>query len=68
MPHLQGLSIIPIQGRINPIPRIHTYFLRSILILSFRLHLGIPEGLPVKIYKHSYFPPFWLGDLPIIIF
>jgi hypothetical protein len=42
---------------------------RSILILSSHLRLGLPKGilpvgLPVKIFKHSYLPPFWLHVLP----
>ena len=47
--------IIPILSRINPIPGIDTY-LRSILILSIHLRLGLPKGIfpagvPVKILK-----------------
>ena len=45
MPHSHS-PIIPILSRINPIPRIDTYLpLRSILILSSHLHLGLPEGI-----------------------
>ena len=38
--------------------------------LSLHLCLDLPKGLfpvglPVKILKHSYFPPFWLHALPI---
>ena len=51
-----GSPIIPILCRIDPIPRIDTYFLRSILILSFHLRLGLPKGffpevVPVQILK-----------------
>ena len=62
MPHLQELSN-------NPYP----ISSRSILILSSHLRLGLPkglfpEGLPVKILKALYPPPFWLHALPISIF
>ena len=40
MPHSQGLSDNP-----YPEPRIDTYFLRGILILSFHLRLGLLKGL-----------------------
>ena len=43
--------IIPIQSRINLIARIDTYFLRSIVILSYRLRIGFPRG-PLKFWKH----------------
>jgi hypothetical protein len=33
VPHLQGLLIIPILGRINPIPRIYNYL--------FKIHSNI---------------------------
>jgi hypothetical protein len=36
---------IPIQNRINPIPRIDTNPLRSVLILSSHQRLGLPKGL-----------------------
>ena len=41
-------------SRINPIPRIDTYFFKVHLILSSRLRLGLPEslfpiGLPAKV-------------------
>ena len=57
MPHSQGLSNnLPIPSQINPFPRIVTYFLNIILILSSHLHLGFPKGLflvgfPVNILK-----------------
>ena len=46
--------IRPILRRINPIPRIDTYFFKSILMLSSHLRIGVSEGLfpvslPVKI-------------------
>ena len=52
----KGSPIIPILSQINPIPRIDTYFLRSILILSSHLRLGysnrlFPVGLPDKLLK-----------------
>jgi hypothetical protein len=65
-------QIFPILSRIDLIPRIDTYSLRLILILSSHLCLGLPKsvfpvGLIVKILK-TYFPPFWLYDFPISIF
>ena len=52
----KGPPIIIILSRINPIPRIDTYSLRSITILSSHIRLGLPKGffpvgLPVKILK-----------------
>ena len=41
----KGSPIIPILSRINPIPSIDTYFLRSIQILSSHLRIGLPRGL-----------------------
>ena len=37
----KGSPIVSILSRIDPIPRIDTYFLRSILILSPHLRLGL---------------------------
>ena len=37
----KGSPIIPIVSRINPIPRIDSYFFRSILIWSSHLRLGL---------------------------
>ena len=56
MPHSQGFSNNPILSRVNPIPRIDTYFLRSILISPSHLRLGHPKGIfpvgvPVKILR-----------------
>ena len=61
VPHTQGLSN-------NPYPELNQSTLipissRSILILSSHLLLGLPKcpfpvGLPVKIWKYSYLPPF----------
>ena len=51
VPHSQGLLIIPILSRINPIPRIYTYLFKmhsNIALLSKGL---FPVGLPVKILK-----------------
>ena len=52
----KGTPIIPTLSRISPIPRIDTYFLRYILILSPHLRIGLPKGLfpvgvPVNILK-----------------
>ena len=52
----KGSPIIPILSRINPIPRIDSYFFKVILILSSHLRLDLPKGLfrvglPVKILK-----------------
>ena len=52
----RALKIVPILSRINPIPRTDTYFLRSILILSTHLQLGLlkylfPVGISTKILK-----------------
>ena len=52
----KGPPIIPILSRINPVPHIDTYSLRSILIFSSHLRLGLPKGLfpsgeSVKILK-----------------
>ena len=41
----EGSPIIPILIQINLISNICIYFLRSILILSSRLHLGLPKVL-----------------------
>ena len=45
MPQSQWLSDNPYPLRNNPIPRIETISLRSILILSSHLRLGLPKGL-----------------------
>ena len=50
MPHLQGSPIIPILSRINPIPRIDTYFFNVHLRLDFPNGI-FPVGLPVKVLK-----------------
>jgi hypothetical protein len=47
-------------------------YLRSILILSSHLSLGLPiglfpAGLPVIIFEQSYLP-FWVQVLPILFF
>ena len=52
----KGSAIVSFLSRINPIPRIDTCFLRSILILSSYLGLGLlnglfPVGLPIKNLK-----------------
>ena len=49
----------PILSRINPIPRMMPISLRSILILSSHLRLGLPKGLcpvgvPVKTFYSDY--------------
>ena len=51
IPHTQkGSSVIPIQSRINRIPRIDTYFFKM-FALSSHLCLGIPRGLfPVGLH------------------
>ena len=43
--HIHKGSSIPILSRVNPIPRIHTHFLRSILMLSPQpnLHVGLKK-------------------------
>ena len=57
IPHSQGLSNNPYPKLNQPNPHIDTYFfLKSILILSSHLCLGLPKGLfpvgvPVKILK-----------------
>ena len=68
VPHSQGLLIIPILSRINPIPRIYTYFLRYFVILPSYLRLLLPKGLfpvglPVKILK-TLLPYSILAKLP----
>ena len=64
MPHSQGLSD-------NPYPELNqpNYTLRSILILSSRLRLGLPKslfpvGLPVKILK-VFLPSSILATCPV---
>jgi hypothetical protein len=56
MPHHKGSPIILILNGINPIPVLIPISLRSILILSSYLRLGLPKGtfpigLPVNILK-----------------
>ena len=56
MPHSKGLSSIPYPEPNHPIPRIDTYFLRSILILFSHQRLCLlkdffPVGLSVQILK-----------------
>ena len=56
MPHSQGLLVIPILSRINPITLIDTYLFKVhsniVLPSTPRLPKGlIPVGLPVKILK-----------------
>jgi hypothetical protein len=41
----KGPRLVPILSQINPIHTIHPLSLRSILILSTHLHLGLPSGL-----------------------
>ena len=53
---LEGLFNKPNLNRINSVPHSDTYSLKSILIISSHLHLGLPKGpfpigLPVKILK-----------------
>ena len=65
MPHSQELSNNPILSRINPIPRIDTYFFNIYSDIVFLSKPRPPKGIfPVKIYLL----PFWLCDLPILIF
>ena len=50
----KGSPIIPILSRVNPIPRIDTYFFKinSNIVLRLGLPKGLfPVGLPVKILK-----------------
>ena len=49
-PHSQGLLIIDILRRINPIPRIYTYLFKVHSNIAF-LSTPSPSGLPVKILK-----------------
>ena len=62
---------LPILGSINPIARAETISLKSTLVLSSHLRLGLPKFsfLYVCLFlKHSYFFPFWLNALPTLIF
>ena len=54
----KGSTIIPILSRINPLVLIPVS-LRSILILSSHLRLGLPKGLlPVEFWKNYYLFPY----------
>ena len=58
--YTKPLTIIPILTRINPILRIDNNFLRSTLIMSSHLRLGLPKwlfpvGLAVKILNTPIF-------------
>jgi hypothetical protein len=64
--------LVPILNQINPIHTIpsHPISLRSILIMSTHLHLGLPSGLfpsgfPTNILHAFLFSPFVLHALPI---
>ena len=64
----KGFPIIPTLRRINPIPRIDTYFLKVHCNIVLHLRLGLPKGLfpaglPVKILK-ELLPPSSLATLP----
>ena len=61
---------IPFLSRTNPTPRMGTYSLRSILILSSHLRLNLPKDLfsidlPVKIFK-KILRYFILATLPAL--
>jgi hypothetical protein len=61
---------VPILSQIGPVHTIPSYNLRSILILSIHLHLGLPTGsfllaFPTISYMHSFSRPFVLHTLPI---
>ena len=72
MPNSQELSNNPNLSRINPIPRIDSYFFNIysyVLILFSPLHLGLPRGifhvdLFVNILKHPTF--FNFGWIPCL--
>ena len=64
----QHSPIIPILSRINPIPRLISISLRSILLFSSQLCLGLPKGpfpigIPVTISK-ALLPSLILATLP----
>ena len=68
-----GLSNNPYPEPNQPNSCIDTYFLlvHSNIVLPLRLGLPkchFPAGLPIKFWKYSCLPPFWLHDLPISIF
>ena len=68
----KGSPIIPILSRINPIPRMIPIPLRSIVILSSHLRLGLPKslfpaGLPITIFKTpSYILATWPAHLNLL--
>ena len=64
-------SIIPVLSRINPIPRIDTYFFKihsnTVLPLCLELPKSLfPVSVSLKFSKHNYLLPFCLYDLPLL--
>ena len=73
IPHLQAFSNYPYPEPNQPILLIDTLSLIFILILPPHLRLGLPKnlfpvGFPFKFLKYSFLLPFWLHDLPILVF
>ena len=70
----KGSPIIPILSRINPIPRIDTYFFKVHSNIVFPSSLGLPNSLfpvrlPAKIFKafsHSGYMSAHLNLLDLI--
>jgi len=55
-------QLVPILNQMNPVHTLPSYFLRFILLQSFRLHLGflsclLPSGFPTKIFYAFFISP-----------
>ena len=48
---------VPIRSQINPVHALHPTSWRSILILSWHLHLGLPSGLLLQVSQPKPSPP-----------